>query len=160
MKKVKLDLNGIHDFQQNRKPYLMIDAADEIIPGISAKGYKDLTWDDWWFKVHWPGDPNMPGMLQIEALVQLGALIILTLPGNKGKLVYLTSANKLKFTKKIVPGDRLEINVDLVSWKRGLGLCSGVGKVSGEIACQAEFRIVMPEIIKNYRVDKKGNYEK
>ena len=153
MTSLNLDLKGIHEFQQNRKPYLMIDAADEIIPGISAKGYKDLSWDDWWFKVHWPEDPNMPGMLQIEALVQLGVLTVLTLPGNKGKLAYLVSADELKFLKKIIPGDRLSLSVDLVSWKRGLGLCTGVGKVSGEIACKAEFRIVIPEIIKNYKVD-------
>ena len=154
MSTLKLDLKGIHEFQQNRTPYLMIDAVDEIIPGVSAKGYKDLSWDDWWFKVHWPGDPNMPGMLQIEALVQLGALIILTLPGNKGKLVYLISANKLKFFKKIIPGDRLNINVNLVSWKRGIGVCSGIGKVGEKVACQAEFTIMMPDILKEYRVEK------
>ena len=154
MSTIKLDLKGIHEFQQNRAPYLMIDAADEIIPGVSAKGYKDLSWDDWWFKVHWPDDPNMPGMLQIEALVQLGALIILTLPGNKGKFVYLISANKLKFIKKIIPGDRLNINVNLVSWKRGIGVCTGIGKVGEKVACQAEFTIMMPDIVKEYRVEK------
>ena len=132
----------------------MIDAANEIIPGISAKGYKDLTLDDWWFKVHWPGDPNMPGMLQIEALVQLGALTVLTLPGNKGKLAYLTSANKLKFSKKIIPGDRLSLNVDLVSWRRGIGVCSGIGKVGENVDCKAEFTFVIPDIINQYKIRK------
>ncbi|HCZ10343.1 MAG TPA: beta-hydroxyacyl-ACP dehydratase, partial [Flavobacteriaceae bacterium] len=56
----------------------------------------------WFFKVHWPSDPNMPGMLQIESLVQMAALSILTIPGNKGKVMYLVSANKLKFIRKIV----------------------------------------------------------
>ena len=79
---------------------MLIDGANEVKPGKSAKGYKNLSVDDWWFDVHWPGDPNMPGMLQIEALVQLGALTVLTLPGNKGKIVYLLSASKLKFIKK------------------------------------------------------------
>ena len=65
--------------------------------------------DEWFFKVHWPNDPNMPGMLQIEALVQMSALSILTLPNNKGKIMYLTSANKLKFIKKIIPNSRLYI---------------------------------------------------
>ena len=102
--KITLDLKGIHDYQQNRFPYLLIDHANEIIPGKSAKGYKDLVKDDWWVEVHFPNDPNMPGALQIEAIVQLGALMVTTLPGNKGEIIYLVSANNLRFRKKVVPG--------------------------------------------------------
>jgi len=152
MPSLKLDLKGIHEFQQNRKPYLMIDAADEIIPGISAKGYKDLSWDDWWFKVHWPGDPNMPGMLQIEALVQMCALSILSLPGNKGKIMYLTAANNLKFIKKIVPNSRLDIETHVKSFKRGIAICEGIGLVKNEIVCKAEFNLILPEEIKKYNL--------
>ena len=94
---MKLNLSEIKEYQQNREPYLLIDYATEVIPGKSACGYKDLPEDEWFFKVHWPTDPNMPGMLQIESLVQMCALSILTLPGNKGKVLYLVSANKLKF---------------------------------------------------------------
>ena len=108
MKKISLD-KGILEYQQNRKPYLMIDFATEIIPGLSSKGYKKLEFDEWFFKVHWPGDPNMPGMLQIEALVQMASLSILTLPENKGKIMYLVSANNLKFIKKILPNSKLNI---------------------------------------------------
>ena len=97
-----LDKNKIHEYQKNREPYLMIDFVEEVILGKSARGYKDLSEKEWFFKVHWPTDPNMPGMLQIESLVQMCALSLLTMPGNKGKLVYLISADKLKFQKKIV----------------------------------------------------------
>ena len=97
---LKLGKEGIYEYQQNREPYLMIDEATEIVPGISSKGYKDFKNDEWFFKVHWKNDPNVPGMLQIESLVQMAALSILSLPGNKGKIVYLISANKLKFVKK------------------------------------------------------------
>ena len=76
---MKLDRNEILEYQQNRDPYLMIDEATEVIPGKSAKGFKKLKNDEWFFKVHWPSDPNMPGMLQIESLVQMSALSILTL---------------------------------------------------------------------------------
>ena len=79
---MKLNKKEILEYQQNRPPYLMIDFAEEVIPGKSARGYKDLTEGEWFFKVHWPGDPNMPGFLQIEALVQMCALSILILPGN------------------------------------------------------------------------------
>ena len=97
----------------------------------------------------------MPGMLQIEALVQMCALTVLTLPGNKGKLVYLISANNIKFSRKIVEGDRLDIETKLVSWKRGIGNCSGIGRVNGEIACRADFAIVMPDVLNEYKVSSK-----
>ena len=151
MKRLRMDRKDIQEYQQNRDPYLLIDFAEEVIPGVSAKGYKELK-DDWFFKCHWPGDPNMPGMLQIEALVQMCALTVVTLPGNKGKIVYLTSANNLKFSRKIVEGDRLDIETKLLSWKRGVGICSGTGSVNGEIACKADFTIVMPDVLNQYRV--------
>ena len=153
MESLRLDLNGIHEYQQNRYPYLLIDFAEEVIPGVSAKGYKDLTKKDWFFECHWPGDPNMPGMLQIEALIQMAALTVLTLAGNKGKIVYLTSASNIKLSRKIVEGDRLDIETKLLSWKRGVGNCSGIGSVNGEIACKADFTIVMPDILNEYKID-------
>ena len=152
MGELRLDLNGLHEFQQNRYPYLLIDVAEEVIPGKSAKGFKNLTINDWWFEVHFPDDPSMPGALQIEAIVQLGALMVTTLPGNKGKVVYLTSANNLKLLKKIVPGDRLDIVTELMRWKRGLGNCTGAGYVSGEKVCSLDFNIVMPHILEEFKV--------
>jgi len=152
MKKIILDKKGIYEYQQNREPYLLIDFAEEIIPGKSAKGYKDLSNDEWFFKVHWPSDPNMPGMLQIEALIQMCALSILSLPGNKGKVMYLTSANNMKFIKKIIPNNRLYIETKIKSFKRGLAICEGMGLVNKEIACKAEFDLILPEEIKKYNL--------
>ena len=152
MKNLSLDKKGIYEYQQNREPYLLIDFATEIIPGKSAKGYKDLSKDEWFFKVHWPNDPNMPGMLQIESLVQMCAISILSLPGNKGKVMYLTSANNLKFIKKIVPNSRLYIETKVRSFKRGLAICEGVGLVKKEIVCKAEFNLILPEEIKRYNL--------
>ena len=152
MKKIVLDKEGIYEYQQNREPYLMIDYATEVIPGESAKGYKNLTKDEWFFKVHWPKDPNMPGMLQIEALVQMCALSILSLPNNKGKVVYLTSAHNMKFIKKIIPESRLYIETKIKSFKRGLAICEGIGLIEKEIACKAEFNLILPEEIKKYNL--------
>ena len=154
MKKIVLDKEGIYEYQQNREPYLMIDYATEVIPGKSAKGYKNLTKDEWFFKVHWPQDPNMPGMLQIEALVQMCALSILSLPNNKGKVVYLTSAHNMKFIKKIIPESRLYIETKIKSFKRGLAICEGIGLIEKEIACKAEFNLILPEEIKKYNLNK------
>ena len=123
MRKLILDKEKILTYQQNRDPYLMIDYAEEVIPGVSSKGFKDFSNDEWFFKVHWPNDPNVPGMLQIEALVQMSALSILSLPNNMGKVMYLSSANNLKFLKKILPGDRMYIKTKIINFKRGVASC-------------------------------------
>ena len=154
MKKISLDKDGICEYQQNREPYLFIDFATEVIPGKSAKGYKDLKDDEWFFKVHWPNDPNMPGMLQIEALVQMSALSILSLPGNKGKVMYLTSTNNVKFIKKIIPNNRLFIETKIKSYKRGLAICEGVGLIQNKLACKAEYNLILPDEIKRYNLKK------
>jgi 3-hydroxyacyl-[acyl-carrier-protein] dehydratase len=154
MKPIKLDKQGIYEYQQNREPYLMIDGATEVVPGVSAKGYKDFNIDEWFFKVHWKNDPNVPGMLQIESLVQMAALSILCLPGNKGKIVYLTSANNLRFIKKIIPNNRLSIETKIKSFKRGIAICEGQGTVEQKVACKAEFSLILPEEIKKYNLKK------
>jgi len=148
---MKLNLKKIKEYQKNRDPYLMIDHVDKVVPGKFANGYKDLK-DDWFFKVHWPKDPNMPGMLQVEAMVQMAALTILTLPNNKGKIVYLISADKLVFKEKVTPGHRLYLYTRLISWKRGLGKCVGEGRINKKLACSAEFTLILPEKIKNFNV--------
>ena len=149
---MKFNKEQILEYQQNKPPYLMIDFAEEVVPGKSAKGYKDFKEDEWFFKVHWPSDPNVPGMLQIEALVQMSALSILSLPGNKGKVMYLTSANNIKFTKKIIPNKRLYIETKVKSFKRGLAICEGLGLIEKQIACKAEFNLILPEEIKKYNL--------
>ena len=99
------------------------------------------------FKVHWPGDPNMPGMLQVEAMVQMSSLIILTLPGMKNKIFYLVDANEIKFYKKILPGDKLKITSNMISNNRGLFKFKSEGYISDKIACKASFTLVLPSAL-------------
>jgi len=141
---LKLDKEGIYEYQQNREPYLMIDQATEIVPGVSSKGYKDFKIDEWFFKVHWPGDPNMPGMLQVESMIQMSSLIILTLPKMSGKTLYLADSDNIKFFKKIVPGDKLKIVSKLLSKKRGLFKFESKGFVAKKIVCKANFTLILP----------------
>lgn len=152
---MKLNKKEILEYQQNRPPYLMIDFAEEVIPGKSANGYKDFKDDEWFFKVHWPSDPNVPGMLQIESLIQMSALSILSLPGNKGKVMYLTSANDLKFIKKITPNNRFYIDTKILSYKRGLANCEGKGFINEKLACKAKFNLILPEEIKRFNLNTK-----
>jgi len=152
IEKINLTTKQILEYQQNRPPYLMIDEATEIIPGKSSKGFKQLQNDEWFFKVHWENDPNMPGMLQVEALVQMSSLAILSLPNNKGKIMYLTSANNLLFKKKIVPGMRLDIETKVKSFKRGIAFCEGNGFINKDLACKADFTLILPEEIEKYNL--------
>ena len=107
-----LDNKDIIEFQKNRFPYLMIDVVENVVPGKSSAGFKNLTANDWFFKCHFPGDPNMPGLLQVEAIVQIAALAILTMEGNKGKVMYLSKLTDSKFKKKVIIGDRLDLYAD------------------------------------------------
>ena len=151
MEPLKLGIKELLEFQRNRPPYLMVDYA-EVIPGESAKGYKDLPLNTWFFDCHFPGDPNMPGMLQVEALVQLCALTLFTLTGNKGEIAYLTTAKQLRWRRKVVPDDRFEMDTKLHNLKRGIAICSGIATVKGEIACEAEFSLALPHVLASYKV--------
>jgi len=141
---VKLSKKQIIKIQKNRDPYLLIDYATKVVPGKSVEGYKILKKNEWFFKVHWPGDPNMPGMLQVEAMVQMSSLIIFTLPNISGKTLYLADSNNIKFFKKIVPGDKLKIVSKLISNSRGLYKFESEGYVRKKIACKANFTLILP----------------
>ena len=145
---MELNKNQILEYQQNRDPYLFVDHVTNIEPGKYANGYFDLKKDTWFLKVHWPGDENMPGMLQVEAMVQLAALSILTLPGNKGKLMYLLFADKIRLIKKVTPGNRFYMNTKILDHKRGIAQCSAEGIVNDQIVSKAEFRIILKDALK------------
>ena len=147
-----LDNKDILTYQRNRFPYLMIDVAQEVIPGKSVKGYKNLTANDWFFKCHFPGDPNMPGLLQVEAIVQLSALAILTLSGNKGKVMYLSKVSNSKFKKKVIIGDRLDIYSEVISYKRGIAKFHGQAKVNDNKACEVDFELVLPDEVDKFKI--------
>jgi 3-hydroxyacyl-[acyl-carrier-protein] dehydratase len=150
MEGFSLNCVQLQEFQQNRYPYLMIDHVEEVIPGKSARGFKNLSINEWFFPPHFPGAPNMPGALQLESLAQMLTIAITTLPGNKGKTTRFVSA-ELKFKKEVVPGDKLEIVTNVVSWAHGILKGCGVASTNGSPACEAEMVIVVPDIFERYR---------
>ena len=147
---IKLDKNKILEYQKNRPPYLMIDSATKVIPGKLAEGYKQLTEKDWFLEVHWPGDPNMPGMLQLEALTQLCALAIFCLPDLNINKVYISSIDKVRFFKKVTPGNNFNMKTKIVSMKRGIADCIGEGFLNEDIACKASFKLIISKLIKQF----------
>ena len=88
VEKFSLDCVQLQAYQPNRYPFLMIDHVDEVVPGQYARGYKNLSLNEWYFPVHFPGAPNMPGALQLEALAQMLTVAITTLPGLQGKVTH------------------------------------------------------------------------
>lgn len=149
MEGFSLNCQQLQDYQPNRYPFLMIDHVDLVIPGKIARGYKNLTNNEWYFPVHFPGGPNMPGALQLEAMAQMLTVAITTLPGLKGKVTHALQ-HTVKFKKEVVPGDKLVIETELISWKRGIAKGKGVGRTNGEVACEAEMLITIPEILEQY----------
>ena len=149
---IKLNKKKIFEYQQNRPPYLMIDFVDNVIPGKSSRGFKIFKKNEWFFKVHWKNDPNVPGMLQVEALVQMASISILTLKGNKGKIMYLVNANKIRFYKKIIPDSKFTIETSVISYSRGIARFSAIGKLGKDLACAAEFTLVLPDEFKKYKI--------
>ena len=146
-----LDAYAIQQYQQNRYPCFFIDYVEEVIPGKSAKGYKNFSFNEWFFPAHFPDEPNVPGFVQIEALTQLFLMTFLTLPGNKGKKTGFVSIENARFKKKIIPGDRLDIQAELKSYRRGLARGTSVGYINGEVACSAELVIAIPDILNQFK---------
>ena len=127
----------------------MIDYVDEVLPGKYANGYKNLTMNEWFFPVHFPSGPNMPGALQLEALAQMLTVAITTLPGLKGKVTHALS-HTVRFKKEVLPGDKFEIYTEDISWKRGICKGKGIAYTNNEIACEADMLITIPEILEKY----------
>jgi 3-hydroxyacyl-[acyl-carrier-protein] dehydratase len=142
-----LDVYAIQQYQQNRHPCLFLDYVEEAIPGKSAKGFKNFTFNEWFFPAHFADEPNVPGFIQIEVLTQLFLMTFLTLPGNKGKKTGFIAVENARFRKKIVPGDRLDIHAELKSYRRGLAKGTSIGYVKGEVACSTELVIAIPDVL-------------
>lgn len=136
-------------YQPNRYPFLMIDVVEAVEPGIYARGYKNLTMNEWYFPKHFPDGPNMPGALQLEALAQMLTVAITTLDGMQGKVTHALE-HRVRYRKEVVPGDRFDIETRVLSWRRGVCKGTGIGMTNGEIACEAEMLITVPEILKQY----------
>ena len=144
-----LNAYDIQQFQQNRYPLLFVDEITDYEPGKYAKGHKCFTYNEWFFPSHFEDEPNVPGFIQVEALTQVFLMSFLTLPDYKGKKTAFLKV-ECNFRKKIVPGTRLDIEAKLNSFKRGLAKGTSLGKVDGEIACDANLQIVIPDVLRQY----------
>ena len=145
------NIDQIIEYLEINPPLLMIDYAKEIIPGKSAHGVKILTQDDWFFKCHLQRELVMPGVLQIEAMLQTLVLTIYTMEGHQGKFSYISNINT-KLISKVSPDSQFDIHADLLSYKRGIAKGVAVGKVNDTKVCQGEFTFISPHDIPRPRM--------
>ena len=128
----------IMEILPHRQPFLLIDTVEELEPGVRAVAKKNVTYNEPYFAGHFPGNPVMPGVLIIEALAQTGAVAILSQPEWKGKTAYFAGINQAKFKQKVVPGDTLELETEIIKVKGSIGVGKAVACVNGKLACSAE----------------------
>lgn len=133
-----LNTKQIMELIPHRQPFLLIDTVEELEPGVKAVAKKCVSYNEPYFAGHFPKEPVMPGVLIIEAMAQAGAAAILSKPENKGKTAYFASINNAKFKRKVLPGDVLILELEIIKEKGPMGIGRGTAKVDGKIAATAE----------------------
>lgn len=135
------DLAKIHRMIPHRYPFLFIDHVRDIRVGVSAIGLKNVTYNEPHFQGHFPAKPIMPGVTIVEAMAQTAAVLISETKDliDKDPLVYFMSMDKCKFRKMVVPGDQLELHVQILRGRGKVWKMWGEGKVKGEIVTECEF---------------------
>lgn len=133
-----LTTKEIMDILPHRAPMLLIDTVEELEMGVRAVAKKNVTFNEPFFAGHFPGNPVMPGVLIIEALAQTGAVAILSQPEWKGKTAYFAGISQAKFKQKVLPGDTLTLETEIIKVKGPIGVGKAAAYVDGKVACTAE----------------------
>lgn len=133
-----LTAKEIMEIIPHRQPFMLIDTIEELEPGKRAVAKKCVSYNEPFFQGHFPGEPVMPGVLVVEALAQTGAIAILSLEKNKGKTAYFAAINSAKFKRKIIPGDVLMLETEIIKSKGPMGIGKATAFVDGKVALQAE----------------------
>lgn len=138
-----LGINEIKQLIPHRYPFLLVDRVTSVEPGKSAVGYKNLTANEQFFEGHFPFKPIMPGVLMVEALAQLGCVALLLKDEFKGSLGVFTGIDGFKFRNMVEPGDRLDMEVELLRLRGPLGKFKAVARVGDKIACEGEMAFAL-----------------
>ncbi len=141
-----LDIEAIKEILPHRYPFLLVDKILELVPGKRAVGLKNVTANEPFFQGHFPQRAIMPGVLVIEVMAQIGGVMILAVEEHRGKLAYIGTVDNAKFRRPIVPGDTLEVTVELLRLRGNMGKVRCMARVGGEEAAEADimFALVSP----------------
>ncbi len=132
------DTQKIKEIIKHRYPFLLVDRILELEVGKRAVGIKNVTANEDFFNGHFPDYPVMPGVLIVEALAQVSAVVMLTKEGNHGRLGLLAGIDKCRFRRQVKPGDQLRLEVEITRLKGPIGKGKGIATVEGEIVCEME----------------------
>ncbi len=140
---MELNSREIQAIIPHRYPFLLVDKVVDMEAGVKATGIKCVTANEMHFLGHFPGNPVMPGVLIIEAMAQVGAIVALSKPENKGKLGLFGGIKEARFKKQVVPGDVLHMEVEILKMRGPVGVFKGTATVDGKIAATAELTCMM-----------------
>ena len=138
-----LGIKEIQEIIPHRHPFLLVDVIEELVPGERATGYKCVTYNEPFFQGHFPEMPVMPGVLILEALAQVGSVAMLSLEENKGKVGFFGGIDKEKFKRKVLPGDKLKLECEIIKRKGPVGIGRAVATVDGKVAASAEMTFMI-----------------
>ena len=138
-----MEIKDIMNILPHRPPFLLIDRVEEITEGEKIVAIKNVSMNEPFFVGHFPQEPVMPGVLIVEAMAQAGAVAILSMEKFKGKTAYFGAIDKAKFRKKVVPGDTLRIEVEILKLKMNACIGKGTAYVDGKKACEAEITFII-----------------
>ncbi|KOO52673.1 3-hydroxyacyl-ACP dehydratase FabZ [Viridibacillus arvi] len=133
-----LDTQKIKEIIKHRYPFLLVDRVLELEEGKKAVAIKNVSVNEEFFNGHFPGYPIMPGVLIVEALAQVSAIVMLTKEGNEGRLGLLAGIDKCRFKRQVIPGDQLRLEVEITRVIGAIGKGKGTATVDGEIVCETE----------------------
>jgi len=133
-----LDIQQIQAAIKHRYPFLLVDRVLKLEEGKRAVAIKNVTINEEFFNGHFPNYPVMPGVLIVEALAQVSAIIMLTKEGNEGRLGLLAGIDQCRFKKQVKPGDQLRLEVEITRLKGAIGKGRGIATVDGELVCETE----------------------
>ncbi len=132
------DIHTIMETLPHRYPFLLVDRVTEMEQGKYITGYKNVSMNEAFFQGHFPNMPLMPGVLIIESLAQLGSILVSYLPEGEGKIALFAGINEVRFRRQVIPGDKLELHVELLKLKGSLGKAYGKATVDGERVADGE----------------------
>ncbi|MGG6312627.1 3-hydroxyacyl-ACP dehydratase FabZ [Paenibacillus macerans] len=138
-----LNTNQIQEILPHRPPFLLVDRIIEMEEGKRAVGIKNVTINEPFFTGHFPGYPVMPGVLITEALAQVGAVAMLNVESNRGKIGLLAGLDDFRFRGQVVPGDTLQLEVDIIRMKGSIGKGRAVAKVDDKIVAEGEIMFAL-----------------